>query len=119
MADLADMQAKLKNLSDSYAAQLPEKIRQIEQAWSQLPPDEWDEEGFQTLHRMVHSLTGSGKTFGFALLSDVARKLEEHLKQIVWVKAAPDEAQRKRIHVLLSELRQVVSHRDTSTGDQA
>jgi len=47
-------------LNDAYAVQLPEKLSQLEQAWSLLPRNEWDEEGFQALHRMVHSMTGSG-----------------------------------------------------------
>jgi diguanylate cyclase (GGDEF)-like protein len=117
MADPNELQAKLKVLSDAYAAQLPEKLKQLELVWSQLPRGEWDDEGFETLHRMVHSLTGSGKTFGFALLSDVARNLEEYLKQFVQVKTIPDEEQRKRIRVLLSELHQVTLHRDS--GDQS
>lgn len=119
MADPADLQAKLKALSDAYAAQLPEKLKQVEQAWSQLPHSKWDEDGFQTVHRMVHSLTGSGKTFGFSLLSDVARNLEECLKQIMQAKAAPGEEQRKRIQVLLSELHQTAIRRDASAGDQS
>ena len=114
MADPADLQAMLKNLCDSYAAQLPDKLRLVEQAWEQLPRDSWDEEGFQTLHRMVHSLTGSGKTFGFASLSDVARNLEEGLKQIGQAKTVPGEEQRKRIQALLSELDQVATQRAVS-----
>jgi len=118
MADPADLQAKLKLLSESYAAQLPEKLKQIEQTWSRLPRVEWDEENFQTLHRMVHSLTGSGKTFGFSLLSDVARNLEEYLKKLAQAKKVPSEEQRKRIQVLLSELQQVAIQRDASVGNQ-
>lgn len=71
--------------------------------------DSWDEEGFQTLHRMVHSLTGSGKMFGFTLLSDMARNLEEYLKQLTQAKTAPDEKQRERIQVLLSKLHQAAN----------
>lgn len=112
MADPADLQAKLKIISAGYAAKLPEKLGQIEQAWEQLPLDRWDEEGFQALHRMVHSLTGSGKTFGFALLSDVARSLEDYLKQIAQAKAVPKEEQRNRIRILLSELQQVALPQD-------
>lgn len=112
MVDPAELQAKLKAMSDDYAAQLPGKLGNIEQAYAQLSGDGWNEEGFQTLHRIVHSLTGSGKTFGFSLLSDVARNLEEYLKQIVQAGAPPDEEQRKRIQVLLSELRQVAMKRD-------
>jgi len=118
MADFADMQARLKILNDAYAAQLPEKLEQIELAWSRLHRSDWDEEGFLALHRMVHSLTGSGKTFGFALLSDVARNLEEYLRQLAQVKTVPGEEQRKRIQVLLSELHQVSMLRDASSGDQ-
>ena len=61
MADPNELQAKLKVLCDDYAAQLPEKLKQLEQVWEQFAEDGWDEENFQTLHRMVHSLTGSGK----------------------------------------------------------
>ena len=118
MADPVELQAKLKALNDGYAMQLPEKLGQIDHAWEQLPRDRWDDEGFQTLHRMVHSLTGSGKTFGFALLSDVARNLEEYLKQIVQAKKVPDENQRKCIQVLLSEVHQVSMRRDAPAGDQ-
>jgi len=117
MADPADLQAKLKLLGDAYAAQLPEKLKQIEQAWEQLPQDGWDDGGFQNLHRMVHSLTGSGKIFGFALLGDAARNLEAYLKQLAQAKAVPDEEQRKRIQVLLSELQQAAIHKGATTGD--
>lgn len=118
MADANELQAQLKILCDAYAAQLPEKMKQLEQAWEQLPLDSWDEEGFQTLHRMVHSLTGSGKTFGFSLLSDVARNLEEHLKQLAQAKTTLNEQQRSHIQGLISELHQVTLHRDAPVGDQ-
>ena len=107
MADAAEMQAMFKTLSDGYAAKLPEKFAQIEQQWQQLPKDRWDEEGFYELYRMVHSLTGSGKTYGFPAVSDAARNLETVFKQIAEVKAVPNEEQLKRIHELLSELRQI------------
>ncbi|CAG9931692.1 diguanylate cyclase [Candidatus Nitrotoga arctica] len=119
MADPAELQTKLERLCDAYAAQLPEKFKHIEQVWEQLPLDSWDEEGFQTLHRLVHSLTGSGKTFGFALLSDVARDLEEHLNQIAQAKTALSEDQRQHIQKLMSELRQVAIYRETLFNDHA
>ena len=114
MVDPTDLQSKLKVLSDAYAAQLPEKLVQVDQVWKQLPQSSWDEEGFQTLHRMVHSLTGSGKTFGFALLSDVARKLEGYLEQLAQDKTVLSEDQRNQIQVLMCELQQVSIRRDAS-----
>lgn len=118
MTDPADLQAKLKVLSDAYAAQLPEKLKQIEQAWQQLPMDGWDEDGFEVLCRMVHSLTGSGKTFGFALLSDTARNLEEHLKQLAQAKTALGGQQRSHTQTLMRELHQAILRRDAPIGDQ-
>jgi chemotaxis protein histidine kinase CheA len=119
MVDPTDLQARLKALNEAYAAQLPEKIKQIEQLWSQLPRGEWDEENFQNLHRMVHSLTGSGKTFGFASLSDVARNLEEYLWQFAQAKRMPDEEQCKRIRIFLSELHQLAIRNDASVAGSA
>lgn len=114
MTDPNDLQAKLKILSDAYAAQLPEKLKQLEQAWQQLPRDRWDEKGCETLHRMVHSLTGSGKTFGFALLSEVARNLEERLKQLAQAKMVLNEDQRNQVQILMCELHQVAMIRDAA-----
>lgn len=119
MADPKQLQAQLKILSDAYAAQLPEKLRQIEQAWQQLPQTEWNEAGFESLHRMVHSLTGSGKTFGFSPLSDVARNLEQYLKQRAAENKVLSEDQRNHIAELMHELRQVSLQRDAAPEGRA
>lgn len=111
MADPADFQAKLKILSDAYLAQLPERLQQIEQAWGQLPRNEWDDANFESLHRMVHSLTGSGKTFGLALLSDAARNFEEYLNVLAQAKSVPGEEQSKRIQAFLGDLHQAIKQR--------
>ena len=114
MTDLEELQAKLKVLSDAYAAQLPEKIKQIEQTWMDLPHDHFNEAGFETLHRMVHSLTGSGKTFGFSLLSDVARSLEEYLKDLAEARTVLSEDQRKHIQLSLQELHAAAVHQEVT-----
>ncbi|MEO6423422.1 MAG: response regulator, partial [Candidatus Nitrotoga sp.] len=112
MADSNDLQEKLKLLCDAYAAQLPEKLKQLEQILNHLPHDSWDEEGMQTLHHMTHNLTGSGKTFGFSLLTDMARNLENHIKLLIQTETALSKQQRSQIHSLISELHQVIQHRD-------
>lgn len=117
MADPADIQAKMKVLRDNYAAQLPGKLAQIEQMWNQLPQAEWDDEGFHTLHRLVHGLTGSGKTFGFALLTDAARTLEDYLKEFLQTKTVPDEKQHIHIQRLIRELHQVTLLQDDSLNE--
>lgn len=113
MVDMNDLAAKMKVLCDAYAAQLPAKLTQLEQVWRQLPRDVWDEEGFQTLHRMVHSLAGSGTTFGFPLLSELARELENELKQVTQHKTPLSAAQHIHIDSKIAELRQVSITQDT------
>jgi DNA-binding response OmpR family regulator len=119
MHDSAVLQAKLKVLSESYATQLPEKLKQLEQTLNQLPPSGWDERGFQNLLRLVHGLIGSGKTFGFASLSDVARTLEAYLRQLAQAKAVISKDQRDHILGLMHELHQAALHQDTSATNQS
>jgi diguanylate cyclase (GGDEF)-like protein len=113
-----ELKTKLTALSDTYAAQLPEKLKQLEQALSQLPHTAWDERGFQTFLRLVHGLIGSGKTFGFAPLSNVARNLETYLRELAQAKAAMNKDQRNHILGAMRELHQAANHRDVSFSDQ-
>ena len=106
MAERDDLLAELEILSAGYAAALPQKLATIEQAWGQLLGDRWNEEGFHELHRLVHSLGGSGKTFGFAKVGDVAHELDLCFKLIAEAKRAPDAEQGRRIRDLLDKLRQ-------------
>lgn len=112
MGNPAELQAKLKLLSDAYAAQLPEKLKQLELIWSRFSQAEWDQEDFQTLYRMVHSLTGSGKTFGFSTLSDAARQLENYLKSIGEAQQRLNADQRAQVSRLLGVLGQATSQPD-------
>lgn len=112
MTDPAALQAKLKLLSNAYAAQLPAKITQLQQAFDKVCKPVWDEEGFNTFYRMVHSMTGSGKTFSFATLSDAARKLEEYLKPLGVEKLPLTLAQCELVKGLLVDLNHSASQPD-------
>lgn len=103
------LQEKLGLLTESYAAKLPDKIDQIDQMWGQLQV-EWNEEDLQTLHRTVHSLAGSGKTFGFAEISVVAHDLEGILKGIMKLKTLASEQQCAQVQKKIEELRQAAAH---------
>lgn len=104
----ADLQEKLRLLGASYLAQLPEKIHQIEAAWNNLQT-EWNAELLHTLHRMVHSLTGSGATFGFVNLSQAARALEQNLRGVQGQEAAASATQRTHILEQITELKLTAS----------
>jgi diguanylate cyclase (GGDEF)-like protein len=75
------LQHKLAELRRSYAEQLPAKLSQINETWRNLSAaTAVDEALLPDLYRQVHSLTGSGATFGFTALSNAARELEALLK---------------------------------------
>jgi diguanylate cyclase (GGDEF)-like protein len=119
MHDPGELQTKLIALSDAFAAQLPEKLKNLQHSLAQLSHTEWDERGFETLVRLVHGLIGSSQTFGFASLSNVARNLEAYLKQLAQAKAVLGKDQRDHILEAMRELHQAVLHRDASLVDQS
>ncbi len=76
-----DIQAKLQALTDAYVAQLPEKLKDISLLWQNIVVDrDRVSDDFNTVHRLVHSLVGSGATFGLHQLSDKAREIEQLIK---------------------------------------
>lgn len=108
----AEMQEKMQVLRAAYAAQLPGKIRQIEEACAGYQ-SRLDEETLHALHLMVHSLTGSGATFGFSELSQVARVLEEDLKKIISRKTPANTEDFVEIHRQILGLKQMASNADS------
>ena len=73
----------IRQLTVKYQAQLPEKFAQIDALWEEIQSASVpDQEKVQNLHRLVHSMTGSGATFGLSELSVTARVLEASLKAL-------------------------------------
>ncbi len=102
------LQDQLRVLREGYAAKLPDKLAGIEAHWHivrDTPPDEWPDDALAALHRSVHSLVGSGATFGFPDLSFHARRAEAEIKPLVEMGAAPDAAQTQLINAALLNLR--------------
>lgn len=76
-ADLARLQ--LQQLQAEFAGQLPDRLVAIRSGLERLRHGDGDPTEVQTLHRLVHSLTGSGGIFGMPELSVAARELESQL----------------------------------------
>lgn len=77
----ADINDALKALSDRYHKNLPVKLAEISALWTDIQTSEkLDADKVQTLYRLVHSLTGSGATFGLTQLSNTSRILEATIK---------------------------------------
>lgn len=70
-------------LQRSYLAQLPGKLEALHALMQTLLATGWTAEQGENLHRMVHSLAGSGGSMGFQPVSDAARALESDIKRIM------------------------------------
>jgi diguanylate cyclase (GGDEF)-like protein len=73
-----DAGAALESLSRAYAARLPERMVQLEQAW-ETTRRSWSADDRLALKRLAHSLSGTGATLGFPRLSDAAGALDRYL----------------------------------------
>ena len=78
------MPVELLALRQQFAAKLGDRLKGIRDLYRDLVPAAWVPTEVETLHRMVHSLTGSAGTFGMPKLSDAARRLESELS--VWLR---------------------------------
>jgi diguanylate cyclase (GGDEF)-like protein len=91
-------------LRDYFAARLPDRLREVEEAWEQARVSGWQEAEARTFHRLAHSLTGAGATFGFPAVTEAARRLEQRLKPVAQgATPPPDDA---TVAQLLDGLRQ-------------
>lgn len=110
----SDFVLQLQLLQDEFARQLPGKVEQLETSWNgilagnlALLPE---------LHRLVHSLSGSGATFGFSDLSRASISLEQVLQALPETVTELGEASRAQISELLQNIRDCVWQRPDNTG---
>ncbi|MBI5076103.1 MAG: diguanylate cyclase [Nitrospirae bacterium] len=74
------VQEKLKGLRKVFSEQLPEKIREIEEALNGLRQDGYDQTRAETIARMVHTMAGTAGTFGFSAIRSAAKSMEASLR---------------------------------------
>jgi len=83
MTDKQELQQALQALAVHYAAELPAKIAEIESRMQSLLGGNADSADLRLLHRQLHSLHGSAKTFGFPAVSESARELEAMVGSLI------------------------------------
>lgn len=76
MTDKQELEQTLQDLAAHYAAELPGKMADIESRMRALLAGGANAADLRLLHRQLHSLHGSAKTFGFPAVSEAARELE-------------------------------------------
>lgn len=92
-----------RDLREYFSERLPHRLREVEDAWREIRETGWNPEPVRRLHRLAHSLTGTGSTFGFPVVSEAARRLETLLQGTAEGTAPPPSPE--RVEELLGELR--------------
>lgn len=110
-----DILDKLQALRQAFAAQLPAKLTDISQCWQGLHNGNWDWEQADTLHRLVHTLTGSAPTFGFVALGTQAREAEQVIKSWVNARQIPNAESQASFSAMLVRLDSTMENPATET----
>lgn len=74
---------KFAALREVYQQELPGRIEAINANWHSITATHADEATYNELHRQLHSLAGSGLSFGYAKLGDLAREIEYALTEVI------------------------------------
>ncbi len=104
------IQRQLAALRQGFVEQLPQRLATLgaaHEAWCSGGAAELEE-----YHRLAHSLTGAGATFGCERISQLARQLEHYLKQLSDAGGEAVMEQFVTAARLLDEVRTVVSNLD-------
>jgi chemotaxis protein histidine kinase CheA len=98
---------ELQALYDAYALDLPAKLKAIDDLWARAA-EGGDLKAVQSLHRALHSLSGSGQTFGYTQLSKSANVLEQAIVGMLDGDTLPRGVLAPLVH-LLDKLRHAAS----------
>jgi DNA-binding response OmpR family regulator len=99
------IQDQFRDLQKDYASRLPQKILELEKIWESIQRGEDTTKQLAKFRKIVHSLSGSGATFGFKELTENARQLELLLDMIIAEGESTIEQRKNKIDVLLDSMR--------------
>jgi len=105
MRDADEIAAELAVLSAEYRARLAPRLDALDALAAQLASGQGADAGLQDLHRELHTIAGSAKTFGLPAVSVAARAGERYLEPFCETGAAPSAAQWSALFALLAALR--------------
>jgi chemotaxis protein histidine kinase CheA len=99
----------LEAFNDAFRASLPDRLRQLDEIWHQLKAGDAPADAMRKLERGLHSLAGSGRTFGLPELSDAAAAAEACVADFGQAVSIGDAASRDRLERLLDQVRRAGS----------
>jgi chemotaxis protein histidine kinase CheA len=103
-----DFERGLEAINEAFRRALPEKVRQVEDIWRTLQAGHAAPGALRELQRALHSLAGSGRTFGVSGLSEAAAAAEECAIRIEG-EPTSDAALRSDFERLLENVRNAAS----------
>lgn len=72
-------QQMLRQLRDTFLEDIPEKLDRLDQLLVAMEKSGVDSESFNEFYRIIHSLKGSGGTFGLHIITTICHQLEDLL----------------------------------------
>ncbi len=69
----------IQELKKTYIAGFPSHLQEMESHILQMEKSEQYQENFEGLFRKVHSLKGSGGTYGFSIITSVCHQMEDYI----------------------------------------
>jgi diguanylate cyclase (GGDEF)-like protein len=106
MSRSSSINTALQEMRKLYRLNLPGKLEEINSLWDALQrADKLEADAVHELHRFVHSLTGSGATFGLAALSHAAGALEKTIKEDVKNAEHLNSGLCQRIQIQLNDIK--------------
>lgn len=103
----------LEELQQSYLSNFPAQVEEMENLVLELEKGSKFQENFEALYRNVHSIKGSGGTYGFTIISSICHQLEDFLSNEVSDKKSIDQSQVNTIfaHIdILKEAHNLLTH---------
>ncbi len=101
----------------AYLRHLPERIGAIEENWSSLYNESWNQAKLTRLFQRIQDLAGSAGKFGLIQVSESVYSLEQYFKDIIHTEQRPSPKQSKEVGALIKSLKAVVGHaRQPDTG---
>ena len=109
MAADDDLSRELQALSVEYRASLPQRLHDIDAAWSAVRRGVGDAESVRTVLRNLHSMAGSARTFGMPDLTTAAAAAEDWIEPYHERAELPPGSAHDAFEPLLAAVRQAAS----------
>ena len=106
---------KINRLRNMFIEQLPQRMEQIDAAWLRLQDDINDVAAATELHRAVHSLKGTGRSFGFRQLGEAGNNIEALLNTCMDATGVNLSADKmEQLNIFLLEFKQDIAAIDVA-----